>query len=205
MAPQFTSEAAAEIETLAGRYPKRQAALLPVLHLAQREFGHLSIEVQALVAKTLDAPPVLVREVTTFYEMFHEHAEGQFHLEVCTNISCHLAGADCIVDHLQKTLGVKVGHQDAEGIFSLTEAECLASCGSAPMMRVGMDYYEFLTIPAVDALLGRLKTMAPSLDGKAYEEGPNGPHTGPVPGFEPAMPPAGEAAPTAKATEEGSS
>jgi hypothetical protein len=118
--------------------------------------------------------------------MYHQHPEGQFHLELCTNISCHLAGADQLVAHVKKSLGIDVGAQTEDAAFSLMEAECLASCGSGPMLKVGEDYYEYLTIPACDALIKKLREMAPSLNGKHYEHGPNGPHVGAVPGFEPA-------------------
>lgn len=185
MAVELNTEVKARIEAIAARYPKRGAALLPVLHLVQAEYGYLSPEVQLAVAHVLDVPPTLVHEVTTFYEMYHQHPEGQFHLELCTNIACHLQGADALVAHVKKTLNVEVGHQTEDGLFSLMEAECLASCGSGPMMRVGWDYYEFLTIPACDALIKKFRDMAPDLKGKHYEHGPFGPHVGPVKGFEP--------------------
>ncbi|MCC7385029.1 MAG: NAD(P)H-dependent oxidoreductase subunit E [Deltaproteobacteria bacterium] len=185
MSLQFSAEAKARIDALVRRYPQRQAALLPVLHLAQHEFGSLSLDVQSLVSATLDVPPVVVHEVVTFYEMYHQQREAQFHLEVCTNISCHLAGADALVDHCKKRLGIEVGHQTQDGVFGLMEAECLASCGSGPMMRVGFDYYEHLTPEALDRLLEQLRQLAPSLHGKGYEMGPGGPHVGPVQGFEP--------------------
>lgn len=185
---ELSPEVKGKIVELLARYPERQAALLPVLHLVQHELGYLSIDAQAAVAKELAIPATAVHEVTTFYEMYHQHPEGQFHLEVCTNISCHLAGADALVAHLKKALKVEVGHQTENGEFSLIEAECLASCGTGPMLRCGNDYYEYLTIPAVDALLGRLRAEAPGLDGKHYDQGKNGPHVGPVPGFEPPMP-----------------
>lgn len=181
---EFSSEVKTRIEAIAARYPKRSAALLPVLHFVQHEYGYLSHDVQSAVALQLDVPPTLVREVTTFYEMFHEHPEGQFHLEICTNIACHLAGADAITAHLKKTLNIEVGHQSEDGMFSLMEAECLASCGSGPTLRCGADYYEYLTIPAIDGLLKQFRERAPSLNGKHYDQGPNGPHVGPVPGFE---------------------
>lgn len=185
MSLQFTPEAKARLEAYARRYPQKQAALLPALHLAQGEFGHLSLEVQSLVAETLGVPHTVVHEVTTFYEMFHQHAEGQFHLEICTNISCHLLGADSLVDHCKRKLGIEVGHQTEDGVFGLMEAECLASCGSGPMMRVGFDYYEYLTPEALDSLIERFKKTAPSLKGKGYVHGPEGPHVGAVRGFEP--------------------
>jgi NADH-quinone oxidoreductase subunit E len=197
MALEFSDRERREIAALVERYPegKQGAALLPVLHLAQARFGHLSSEVQLLVANTLGVHPARVHEVVTFYEMYHEHPEGQFHLEVCTNISCHLCGGDAILDHLKHRLGIRPGQVTEDGLFSLMEAECLASCGSGPMMKVGLDYYEFLTIEAVDQLLGRFREIAPRLEGKAYERAPEGPHVGPVPGCEPVLPSIG-AAPT---------
>lgn len=184
MALELKSEVKAKIDKLAARYPRRQAALLPVLHLVQHEYGYLSPEVQMAVAVALDVPPTLVHEVTTFYEMYHQHPEGQFHLELCTNISCHLLGADQLVAHVKKELKIEVGHQTEDGVFSLMETECLASCGSGPMMRVGDDYYEYLTIPACDALIKKFREAAPSLAGKHYEHAPSGPHVGAVKGFE---------------------
>lgn len=185
---ELSPEMKSQIGALVARYPLRQAALLPVLHLVQRELGHLSFETQAAVARELDVPPTLVREVTTFYEMYHEHPEGQFHLELCTNIACHLQGADQLMGHLKRVLGIEVGHLTEDGVFSLMEAECLASCGSGPTMKCGRDYYEYLTVPAIDALLARFRSEAPGLAGKHYEHGPGGPHVGPVVGFEPVAP-----------------
>jgi len=185
MALGFTDEDRAKIDEIVARYPNKPAALLPVLHLAQDKFGHLSPEVQLLVAHALDVPPPRVREVVTFYEMYHEHPEGQFHLEVCTNISCHLMGGDAILGHLEKKLGIRPGEHTEDGMFSLMEAECLASCGSGVCMKVGRDYYEFLTVDAVDTLVEDFKKMAPSLKGKPYMgKAPEG-HVGPVKGHEP--------------------
>lgn len=173
------------IATLVSRYPQPAAALLPVLHHAQDRFGHLAPPVQRLVAEALDVPPARVREVVTFYEMFHEHPEGQFHLELCTNISCHLLGGGALLGHLQQKLGIAPGQVTEDGVFSLMEAECLASCGSGVCMKVGLDYYEQLTVPALDALLERLRGEAAALEGQAYRHAQPEPHVGPVPGFEP--------------------
>jgi NADH-quinone oxidoreductase subunit E len=186
MALAFTDEDRAKIGQIVGRYPNKPAALLPVLHYAQDKFGHLAPEVQLLVAHAIDVPPPRVREVVTFYEMYHEHPEGQFHLEVCTNISCHLMGGDAVLDHLRKKLGIECGEHTPDGMFSLMEAECLASCGSGSCMKVGRDYYEFLTIESVDALVEQLKKQAPELKGRPYVQAKDGPHVGPVKGFAPA-------------------
>ncbi len=194
----FTDEDRAKIDEIVARYPNKPAALLPVLHIVQDNFGHLSPEVQLLVAQALDVPPPRVREVVTFYEMYHEHPEGQFHIEVCTNISCHLMGGDAVLDHLRSKLGIECGQHTKDNMFSLMEAECLASCGSGVTLKVGRDYYEHLTVEAVDALVDRFKKMAPELKGKAYVCGKDGPHVGPVKGFEPPAPKL-VAAPTKKA------
>ncbi|MEQ9496860.1 MAG: NADH-quinone oxidoreductase subunit NuoE [Deltaproteobacteria bacterium] len=188
MALEFTAEERATIDGIVARYPNKAAALLPVLHLTQEKYGALPPEAQLLVAHTLDVAPTRVREVVTFYEMFHEHPEGQFHIELCTNIACHLAGADLLMKHLVERLGIEIGHQTEDGMFSLMEVECLASCGSGPMMKVGMDYYEHLDEASIDTLLGKLKALGPSLGGKAYLCQKSGPHTGPVPGHNPALP-----------------
>ncbi len=183
--PEFDAEALAHIERMKARYPDPAAALLPVLHLAQDRFGHLDVAVQRLVAVTLGVAPTRVREVVTFYEMYHEHREGQFHLELCTNIACHLLGADSLLDHLKARLGIRPGEVTQDGRFSLMEAECLAACGSGPCLKVGLDYYEHIDQPAVDTLLARLEALAPSLDGRPYRHAQPEPHTGPVPGHAP--------------------
>jgi NADH-quinone oxidoreductase E subunit len=190
MSAEFSAADQRFIADLVRRYPegRQAAALLPVLHLAQERFGHLDVDVQLLVAKTLDVPPTQVHEVVTFYEMYHEHPEGTFHIEVCTNIACHLCGGDALLDHLRERLGIVPGQTTEDGMFSLMEAECLASCGSAPMVKVGLDYYEFLTPAAVDHLLERFRALAPQLEGRTYVHGPDGPHVGPVKGFEPQLP-----------------
>jgi len=202
---EYTPEAKARFDAIVARYPRRQAALLPVLHLTQRELGHLSTEAQLLVARTLDVPPTLVREVVTFYEMFHEEPEGQFHLEVCTNISCHLLGGDALLEHFKKKLAIECGHHTEDGLFSLMESECLASCGSGPMMRVGLDYYEHLTPEAGDFLITKFRLIAPKLQGKHYEHAEGEPHVGAVPGFEPPKPRAQEASPVKSEAEAGAS
>ncbi len=200
MALSFTDADRAEIQKIIGKYPHKAAALLPVLHLAQERFGHLAPEVQTLVAHLLDVAPTRVREVVTFYEMYHEHAEGQFHLELCTNISCHLAGSDAVMDHLKQRLGIQIGHQTEDGMFSLMEAECLASCGSGPMMKVGMDYYEQLTPAACDALIDQFKKEAPALSGRHYHCAKAGPHVGPVTGHAAKLLPIVPQSPPAPAT-----
>jgi len=157
MALEFSPQARQQIERLRTRYPTRQAALLPVLHLAQDEFGYLSDEAIELVASTLSLPPAHVFGVVTFYTMFHREPHGANELLVCTNISCMLRGAYDILGHLQKRLGVKPGETTADGAFTLIEEECLAACANAPMMVCGPEYYLDLTPEKVDKVLDDLK------------------------------------------------
>ncbi len=182
---ELTDEEKTRIEEICAQYPQRGAAVLPVLHLVQDRLGHLPTEAQLAVARALDIPPTRVKEVVTFYEMFHEAPEGRFHIELCTNISCHLAGARELMAHIEDRLGIQVGQKTEDGVFSLMEAECLASCGSGPVAKVGVDYYEYLTPEAVDGLIERLRALAPAYEDRVYVCAEGQPHVGPVPGFVP--------------------
>jgi NADH-quinone oxidoreductase E subunit len=157
MALDFSAPAKQQIERLRSRYPTSQAALLPVLHLAQDEFGHLSDEAIELVAKTLALPPAHVFGVVTFYTMFHREPRGPNELMVCTNVSCMLRGAYDILGHIEKRLGIKPGETSSDGAFTLIEEECLAACANAPMAICGPEYYLDLTPEKVDKILDDLK------------------------------------------------
>jgi NADH-quinone oxidoreductase E subunit len=157
MALEFSAQAKQQIERMRMRYPTRQAALLPVLHIAQDEFGYLSDEAIELVAATLALPPAHVFGVVTFYTMFHREPRGTNELMVCTNVSCMLRGAYDILAHIQKRLGIAPGETTADGAFSLVEEECLAACANAPMMICGPEYYLDLTPEKVDRVLDELK------------------------------------------------
>lgn len=157
MALDFSTQAKQQIERLLTRYPTKQAALLPVLHLAQDEFGHLPDDALELVAKTLDLPPAHVFGVITFYTMFHRARTGSNHLMVCTNIACMLRGGDEILDHIGKTLDIQPGQTTPDGAFTLIEEECLAACANAPMMVCGTDYFLDLTPAKVDVILDDLR------------------------------------------------
>jgi NADH-quinone oxidoreductase E subunit len=157
MALEFSAQAKQQIERMRMRYPTRQAALLPVLHIAQDEFGYLSDEAIELVSATLALPPAHVFGVVTFYTMFHREPRGTNELMVCTNVSCMLRGAYDILAHIQKRLGIAPGETTADGAFSLVEEECLAACANAPMMICGPEYYLDLTPEKVDRALDELK------------------------------------------------
>jgi NADH-quinone oxidoreductase subunit E len=154
--PQLSGQANARIDFFLSRYPTRQAALLPVLTLVQREFGHLSTDLLELVASRLGLPPIQVSEAATFYTMYRHEAKGKHCIYLCTNIGCFLRGSDALLDHLKKKLGIEVGQTTADGRFSLFSVECLAACDHGPMAQIDDDYHDDLTPESVDRLLEKL-------------------------------------------------
>jgi NADH-quinone oxidoreductase E subunit len=154
---EFSAQSKARVEKALAQYPNKQAALLPVLHIAQDEFGHLPDDVLELVAKTLELAPAHVFGVITFYTMFHREKHGRNELMVCTNVSCMLKGGYGILKHIEGRLGIKAGETTSDGMFSIVEEECLAACANAPMMICGDDYFLDLTPEKVDAALNELR------------------------------------------------
>jgi NADH-quinone oxidoreductase subunit E len=158
--PQFKQETLTLVQEIKKRYPegKHKSALLPVLHLAQAEFdGWLSAPTMDLVAEVLEIEPIEVYEVASFYSMYNLKPVGKCLLEVCRTSSCWLLGAEDIVRHLEKTLGIKEGETTADGMFTIKTVECLGSCGTAPMMQCGAQFHENLTFEKVDSLLEKFK------------------------------------------------
>jgi NADH-quinone oxidoreductase subunit E len=153
---KFSPEALARIEKLLKRYPTKQAALLPVLWMAQETWGWISKEAAEEVARVLELPPSHVDGVLTFYTMFNLKPVGKHLLQVCTSISCHLAGAEDLVEHCGKRLGIGVEGTTKDGKFTLVEVECIAGCDRAPSMMVNDKYYEPMDAKSLDALLDRL-------------------------------------------------
>lgn len=160
MEVKFSNEALALVNKIIKRYPegKQKSALLPVLHLAQSEFdGWLSTPVMDYVASLLDIKPIEVYEVASFYSMYNLEPVGKCLIEVCQTGPCWLRGSDDIVEHLENKLGIKNGETTPDGMFTLKTVECLGSCGTAPMLQCGADYYEDLTNEKVDTLIETLK------------------------------------------------
>ncbi|MBC7744320.1 MAG: NAD(P)H-dependent oxidoreductase subunit E [Flavobacterium sp.] len=157
----FRVELLEEFSEIIKRYPegKHKAALLPILHLVQAEYGWLSTESMERVANFLDLQPIEVFEVATFYTMFFLKPQGQFVLEVCRTGPCCLVGAEKIIKYIETKLGVKEGEVTSDGRFSWRGVECLAACGMAPVLQIGPDYtfYENLTEEKVDQLIQDLK------------------------------------------------
>src|SRR6476646_2538169 len=145
-----------KVQEIVARYPegKQKSALLPVLHLAQEEFGGwLSVEAMDYVASLLNILPIEVYEVATFYSMYNLKPVGKFVFEVCQTGPCMLNGSDQIIDYIKEKLNIKVGETTADGLFTLKTVECLGACGYAPMMQLGKTYREHLTRERVDQII----------------------------------------------------
>lgn len=158
---KFSEEAMKTVQKIMSNYPegKHKSALLPVLHIAQAEFGGwLSAETMDYVASVLNIKPIEVFEVASFYTMYNLKPVGKCVLEVCQTSSCWLNGAEDIVKYIEKKLNIKVGETSKDGMFTLKVAECLGSCGTAPMLQCGASYHENLTYEKVDALLEKYKS-----------------------------------------------
>jgi NADH-quinone oxidoreductase subunit E len=153
---QFNEKTMARVNEIIARYPdgKQKSALLPVLHLAQVEFGGwLDVPVMDYVAGLLQLEPIEVYEVASFYSMFNLKPVGKHLFEVCQTGPCMLNGSDDIIDYIKQKLNINVGETTSDGLFTLKTVECLGACGYAPMMQYGKTYKEHLTKAKVDAII----------------------------------------------------
>jgi NADH-quinone oxidoreductase subunit E len=160
---RFTEERLQEVQQIIARYPegKQKSALLPLLHLAQNEFGGwLSVESMDYVATLLHIEPVEVYEVDTFYSMYNLKPVGKYMFQVCQTGPCMLNGSDEIIDYIKQKLGIGVGETTPDGLFTLKTVECLGACGYAPMMQLGNNFRENLTRDKVDALIAECQKNA---------------------------------------------
>jgi NADH:ubiquinone oxidoreductase subunit E len=152
---EFSPQARQKIEALYERYPSKQPVVLAALHLAQKEFGHLSDDALRLVARTLDLPYPHVYGVATFYTMFRRDPAGKNVLRVCTNVSCMLRGAYDVLAGLEKRLGIEAG--DSKGDFHLVEEECIAACANAPAILCGTTYFLDVQVSQLDEIIAYLQ------------------------------------------------
>jgi NADH-quinone oxidoreductase subunit E len=152
----FPPEALARVRRTLARYPTKQAALLPVLWIAQETWGWISRETAEEVASLLELPASHVDGVLTFYTMYNLRPTGRHLLQVCTSISCHLAGAEELIEHCGKRLGIGLEETTKDGKFTMIEVECIAGCDRAPSMMVNDKYYEPMDEKTLDTLLDRL-------------------------------------------------
>lgn len=157
---QFSDDKLKEVQRIIHFYPegKQKSAVIPVLHLAQQEFGGwLSTETMDYVASLLNLKPIEVYEVATFYSMYNLKPVGKYMFEVCQTGPCMLNGSDDIIKYIYEKLGIRPGETTADGMFTLKTVECLGACGYAPMMQMGKHYREHLTREKVDAIIAECR------------------------------------------------
>jgi NADH-quinone oxidoreductase subunit E len=159
----FSEETLAKVQQIIARYPagREKSALLPLLHIAQEEFeGYLSVDVMDYVASLLNIQPVEVYEVATFYSQYYLDRVGKNVIEVCRTGPCAICGGERIQSYLEEKLKIKTGETTPDGLFTLKAVECLGACGSAPVMQVNTEFYEFLTKEKIDTILDDLSKNA---------------------------------------------
>lgn len=157
MALNLPDQLKAKIENLVHRYPVNDAAIIPALHLVRRARIGMSDETMESVASILGVPPIKIRGVVTFYPMFQIREFGKHVIQVCNTLSCSIMGSKHIVEYLEKKLNIKTGQTTPDKKFTLVRAECLASCGTAPVMQIDERYYENLTEAKIDKILAELE------------------------------------------------
>ncbi len=154
---QYTPENEVKFQEYVSRYPKIDSCMLPALWLVQEQEGWVSPEAMIYVADKLGKTPIQVYEVATFYTMFNLKPIGKYHIELCKTVSCMLCGSRELKQHIKDTLGIEAGQTSEDGLFHLSEVECLGACGGAPMFALNGQYHEKLTKEKVDELIKECK------------------------------------------------
>ncbi|KAF2996487.1 hypothetical protein E8E13_005167 [Curvularia kusanoi] len=156
---KFSEQNEQLIQEILSRYPSnyKKAAVMPLLDLGQRQHGFCSISVMNEVARLLEMPPMRVYEVATFYTMYNRTPVGKYHVQVCTTTPCMLRNSDSVMKACEDTLGIHHGQTTKDGLFTMTEVECLGACANAPMVQINDDFYEDLTYETTQSLLNALK------------------------------------------------
>lgn len=153
---KFTEENLKRIQEIVKKYPQKQAAVMPVLWIAQEQNGWISGEVMKEIASLLEMKSEEILGIVTFYTMYHQKPMGKYHVQVCTNVSCMLRGGYDLYDHVKEKLGIGNMQVTEDMKFSLEEVECMGSCGTAPMIAINEDYYENLDNQKVNEIIVRL-------------------------------------------------
>ncbi|MGB6020267.1 MAG: NAD(P)H-dependent oxidoreductase subunit E, partial [Sulfurimonadaceae bacterium] len=153
----FTDENLEKIEALKKRYPSPKALSLPCLWMAQYQEGMISLEAIEVIAEVIDTPSMEIYRVATFYTMFNLEPIGTYHIQLCKTLSCALCGKAEMLEHLESKLGIAAGESSEDGRYTLTQVECLGSCGTAPVMQINDTYYENLNADKIDSILEVLK------------------------------------------------
>ena len=154
---EFSEEKKQAVQEIISYYPSKRAAVIPIAHLAQDEFGCVSDEVIVYLAEFLDMSSTLLKDTVSFYTMFKGEKTGKYLIQVCRTLSCSLRGAEYIVDYIKGKLGIDAGETTEDKKFTLITVECLGSCGTAPVMRINDDYYENLDEKKIGKILDGLE------------------------------------------------
>lgn len=153
----FSESADKEIEVIFNKYPEKRSALLPLLHVAQRQEGYVTPGAMEEIGRRLDVSPAYVQSVCSFYTMYHTKPVGKYVIRFCINVSCYLNGCDSLLEYTAGKLNIKVGETTADKKVTLLQEECLAECCAAPVMRINDDYHVNLTEHSIDQILLSLK------------------------------------------------
>ncbi len=145
------------IAELKDKFPQRRSAILPAMHIVLEEVGYHNRDIIRQVANLLELSEMEVNETLSFYTYFPKEGVGKYHIQVCTNVSCMLLGAEQLLEYLEQKWGIKAGQTTPDGLFTLSVVECLGSCGTAPVMQINQEYHENLTKAKVDQILDALK------------------------------------------------
>ena len=154
---KYTPENEIKFQEYVSRYPKIDSCMLPALWLVQEQENWVSPEAMVYVAEKLGKTPIQVYEVATFYTMFNLKPIGTYHIELCKTLSCRLCGSEKIKNYIKDTIGIEAGQTSEDGLFHLSEVECMGACGGAPMFALNGQYHEKLTIQKVDELIKECK------------------------------------------------
>ena len=153
----FNQEELNQINSIKTKYPNNEAAIMPILWIAQNKFGYISDEVIIYLAEMLNISASKIEGIVSFYTMFHRHPVGKYHIQVCTNVSCMLCGGSKLYDYVADKYNIKSMETTNDGLFSLEEVECMGACGGAPMVAINEDYYENIDIEKLDNIFDTLK------------------------------------------------
>jgi len=153
----FSAEGEARLQHLVSIYPQKRSALIPMLLLAQKEQGYVTMEAMEYIAGILELSASEVESTMSFYTLLRRKPAGKYHMLICTNLACMLRGSDDIESSVKRKLGVELGQVTADGLFSAIEFECLGSCTTAPAIQVNGEFHENLDVPKVEALIDELR------------------------------------------------
>jgi len=160
---ELSSAAEAKVREIIARYPSKKSAVMPALYIAQEELGWISPDAVEWVSARLDLPRAHVYEVASFYTMYYKKPVGRYHVQVCRTLSCHIVGAQKLVNKLKERFHLQAGEISGDGMWSFEEVECLGSCGTAPMCQINDRFFENLSPERLDELLDQITAAKPDL------------------------------------------